>query len=82
MLASKRKIDLLCFPECALTGYIVDHNKININDIIKDFQRYKEHQIIHIQPFWYNFVLIFGKPVFHYSLETACIDNPGQLRYY
>jgi predicted amidohydrolase len=39
MLASKRKIDLLCFPECALTGYIVDHNKININDIIKGFSK-------------------------------------------
>jgi predicted amidohydrolase len=40
--ASERGIDLLCFPECSLTGYIVDHNKIIMDDIrkgISDIQR-------------------------------------------
>jgi predicted amidohydrolase len=40
--ASERGIDLLCFPECSLTGYIVDHNKIGMDDIrkgISDIQR-------------------------------------------
>ncbi|HEX6029462.1 MAG TPA: carbon-nitrogen hydrolase family protein [Nitrososphaeraceae archaeon] len=31
--ASERGIDLLCFPECSLTGYIVDHYKIRMDDI-------------------------------------------------
>jgi predicted amidohydrolase len=33
--ASERGIDLLCFPECSLTGYIVDHYKIRMDDIKK-----------------------------------------------
>jgi predicted amidohydrolase len=40
--ASERRMDLLCFPECSLTGYIVDHNKIRMDDIrkgISDIQR-------------------------------------------
>src|SRR5215216_6371981 len=32
-LAAKQRINLLCFPECALTGYIVDHHKIRMDDI-------------------------------------------------
>jgi predicted amidohydrolase len=34
-LANKRKINLLCFPECALTGYVVDHYKIKNEQIRK-----------------------------------------------
>lgn len=40
--ASERGIDLLCFPECSLTGYITNHNKIRMDDIrkgISDIQR-------------------------------------------
>ena len=33
--ASGRGINLLCFPECALTGYIVNHYKIRMDDIRK-----------------------------------------------
>lgn len=33
--ASEREINLLCFPECALTGYIVDHYKIRMDDVRK-----------------------------------------------
>ena len=32
-LAAKRRINLLCFPECALTGYIVNHYIIRMEDI-------------------------------------------------
>lgn len=39
MLASKRKIDLLCFPECALTGYIIDHHKVRMDDIRKEISK-------------------------------------------
>lgn len=37
--ASKRKIELLCFPECALTGYIVDHYKIRMADIRRQISK-------------------------------------------
>jgi omega-amidase len=40
--AYERGIDLLCFPECSLTGYILDHNKIRMDEIrkgISDIQR-------------------------------------------
>ena len=31
----KRRINLLCFPECALTGYVVNHYNIRMDDIRK-----------------------------------------------
>jgi predicted amidohydrolase len=39
MLAAERGINLLCFPECALTGYIVDHRKIRMDDIRKGISK-------------------------------------------
>jgi predicted amidohydrolase len=37
--ASKQQIDFLCFPECSLSGYVVDHNAIDYeaikNNILK-----------------------------------------------
>lgn len=33
MLARSKKIGLLCFPECALTGYIRDHRKMSQRDV-------------------------------------------------
>jgi predicted amidohydrolase len=38
-LAAKRRINLLCFPECALTGYIVNHYKIRMDDIRKGISK-------------------------------------------
>ena len=38
-LAAKRRINLLCFPECALTGYIVNHYKIKMDDIRKGISK-------------------------------------------
>jgi predicted amidohydrolase len=40
--AHKSKLDLLCFPECALSGYIVDHHKMKweqIRDGIEKLQQ-------------------------------------------
>jgi omega-amidase len=37
--ANRRKIDLLCFPECALTGYNVDHHKIRMDDVRKGISK-------------------------------------------
>jgi predicted amidohydrolase len=40
--ASLRRISLLCFPECSLTGYIVNHVKLNYKAIaqsLNDLQR-------------------------------------------
>ena len=31
--ARRSKLDLLCFPECALSGYIVNHHKIRWREI-------------------------------------------------
>jgi predicted amidohydrolase len=31
--ARSRKIDVLCFPECALTGYIRDHRQVRAGDV-------------------------------------------------
>ena len=39
--ASLRRINLLCFPECSLTGYIVNHVKLNykaISQSVNDLQ--------------------------------------------
>jgi predicted amidohydrolase len=38
-LAARRRISLLCFPECALTGYIVNHFTIKIEDIRKGISK-------------------------------------------
>jgi len=35
-LAAKQRINLLCFPEYALTGYIVDHYKTRMDDIRRE----------------------------------------------
>lgn len=32
-LAKSRKIEILCFPECALTGYIRNHRNVHSNDL-------------------------------------------------
>ena len=37
--ASKRKIQLLCFPECALTGYIVDHHKTRMDNVREEISK-------------------------------------------
>ena len=37
--ASKRKMQLLCFPECALTGYIVDHPKIRMDGVREEISK-------------------------------------------
>lgn len=39
MLAARRKIDILCFPECAITGYIVNHHKTRMVDIRKEISK-------------------------------------------
>ena len=41
-LANKKKINLLCFPECALTGYIVNHYKVKNEHIRKGISHIKK----------------------------------------
>ena len=31
--ATKQQIGFLCFPKCALSGYVVNHNRINYEKI-------------------------------------------------
>lgn len=62
-LAAKRRINLLCFPECALTGYIVDHHKIKMDDIrrgISEIQKASDK---------YGISAIVGTP-WHYSSDS------------
>jgi len=35
-LARSKRIGLLCFPECALTGYIRDHRQLRPNDVYEE----------------------------------------------
>ena len=37
--ARSRKIGLLCFPECALTGYIRDHRKVSTKDVSSELSK-------------------------------------------
>ena len=37
--ARKKKIGLLCFPECALTGYIRDHRKVSAKDVSSELSK-------------------------------------------
>jgi predicted amidohydrolase len=41
-LAKSRKIGLLCFPECALTGYILDHLKVPPRDVYDEISKLQE----------------------------------------
>ena len=41
-LANKKKINLLCFPECALTGYVVNHYKVKNEHIRKGISHIKK----------------------------------------
>ena len=34
-LASKEDIDILCFPECNITGYVRDFSKVNQNEVME-----------------------------------------------
>ena len=43
--AHKSKLDLLCFPECALSGYIVDHHKMKWEQIRNGIEKFSKHQI-------------------------------------
>jgi predicted amidohydrolase len=38
-LARSRKIGLMCFPECALTGYIRDHRKLPPRDVYEEISK-------------------------------------------
>ena len=38
-LARSKKINLLCFPECALTGYIRNHRQVNANDVFSEVSK-------------------------------------------
>jgi predicted amidohydrolase len=33
-LASKEDIDILCFPECNITGYVRDFSNVNQNEVM------------------------------------------------
>ena len=35
LLASKEDIDILCFPECNITGYVRDFSKVNQNEVME-----------------------------------------------
>ena len=45
-LATERGIALLCFPECALTGYIVDHNRKGISRLQQASDRYSISAVV------------------------------------
>lgn len=40
--ARSRKIGLLCFPECALTGYIRDHRQVTANDVSSEVSKFQK----------------------------------------
>ena len=41
-IAKSRRINLLCFPECALTGYIRDHRKVRADDVLAEVSKLQE----------------------------------------
>lgn len=45
-LASKEDIDILCFPECNITGYVRDFTKVNQNEV-KDMLNIIQKQVTH-----------------------------------
>jgi len=44
--ASKEDIDILCFPECNITGYVRDFTKVNPNKV-KDTLNIIQKQVTH-----------------------------------
>lgn len=40
--ARSKKIGLLCFPECALTGYIRDHRQVTANDVSREVSKFQK----------------------------------------
>jgi predicted amidohydrolase len=54
--ASARRISLLCFPECSLSGYIVNHNKLDYESI---YQSLIELQKVSDR---FNMSLLIGTP--------------------
>ena len=45
-LASKEDIDILCFPECNITGYVRDFSKVNQNEVMDTLNNIQE-QVTH-----------------------------------
>ena len=41
-LASKEDIDILCFPECNITGYVRDFTKVNQNEVMDTLNNIQE----------------------------------------
>jgi predicted amidohydrolase len=78
-LARSRKIALLCFPECALTGYIRDHRKVHPRDVydaISKLQRTSDSSGI---------ALVVGSPLPQKGriYNAALIISPyGRMRKY
>jgi predicted amidohydrolase len=42
-LASKEDIDILCFPECNITGYVRDFSNVNQNEVMDTLNNIQEH---------------------------------------
>lgn len=73
--ASKRGIDLLCFPECSLTGYIVDHYKIRMDDIRKSVSEIQRASDKH------NISVIVGTSWHSYNKNKVDNDNDKKIIY-
>ena len=71
--ANKQQIDLLCFPECALSGYVVNHNTINYEIIKNNILKLMDTS------YEYDISLLLGtswKSPSNKIFNTAIIINP------
>lgn len=61
-LASKEDIDILCFPECNITGYVRDFSKVNQNEVKVTLNDILTNYSIVYTSFYDNFCFNHQKP--------------------
>ncbi len=64
--AHRSKLDLLCFPECALSGYIVNHHKMKWEQIKDGIEKLKQASNL------YNISLVVGSSWYSDSRIYNC----------
>jgi predicted amidohydrolase len=72
--ATKQQIGFLCFPECALSGYVVNHNRINYEKIKNNILKLMDTS------YKYNISLLLGtswKSRSNKIFNAAIIIKPG-----
>jgi len=92
-LASKEDIDILCFPECNITGYARDFTKVNQNEVMETLNIIQKQvtkagvNVIEGAPYFerkkrFNSAIVLlanGRRHIYHKINRTCSINGGKF---